>query len=274
MTDLITGYVAHLRAGDLSPRTITARSQFLHRLDSTLPYGLARAATEELERALGRHTGWTLYTYFEHLHDFYRWASGGRHAALDWNPMESMRRPRTPRRVPRSVPEDQIAYALYKLRNPWRRGILLATLNGLRCAEICGLDREHVTATELFITRKGGKTQTLPTHPDVWADLAGLPPGPVVRTEAGARFNPTWFSGGVSEALSAIGLTDATLHRFRASFATGLHDRGVNIRVIQELMGHAQLGTTQAYIEVRDEQRRLAIHALPVPTTRPQQAAA
>ncbi len=273
MSELIAAYAAHLRAADMAQRTITAREQLLRRLDKTLPEGLAQAATEELEVMFGQWTGWTLYTYWEHVFSFYAWATRGRRPRLDWNPMEDMRRPRTPQREPRPMTEQEIAVALCKLRDPWRRGVLLATCNGLRCAEVVWLDREHVTEQEMTIRRKGGKTQTLPTHPAVWADLSRLPPGPVVRTGAGTRFNPTHYSGGVSDALTAIGIPEGHLHRFRASFATRLHEQGTPIRVIQKLMGHARLETLQAYIETREEQRRLAVNTLPLPAITLQDAA-
>lgn len=272
MSDLISGYAARLRAADYSTRTIADRLRLLRRFDEQLPYGLAQANADELEDLLGQWTGWTLYTYFEHLVGFYAYAV--RRRGLDFNPMDLLDRPRTPSREPNPVPDDQIAHALYKLRDPWRRGVLLATLNGLRCAEIVTLDRQHVSREQLYLRRKGGKTQSLPTHPDVWADLAGLPPGPVVQPAAGGRFTPLRYSARVSQELTAIGLPDAHLHRFRASYATRSARHGVHATVIQDLMGHASLTTTQRYIQVSDGQRRHAVETLPTPTANPVQEAA
>lgn len=265
MSVLIDAHVAHLKAAGYSPKTIYGRTRILHRLDAELPGGLDSPHRSELTTWFAAWTGWTLYTYWEAAYTFYAWASAGREPYLEWNPMDELTRPRTPRRDPRPATEEQVAQALAELYEPFRTGVLLAAAQGLRCAEICGLDRDDITPSDLYVTRKGAKLQVLPIHPDVWYAVRTRRSGPLVRNGAGRRWNPGNYSTAVSEALGRIGL-DLTLHRFRARFATHLHDQGVNIRVIQELMGHASIATTEGYIKVKDEQRRLAISTLLVPT--------
>jgi integrase len=273
MSDLIDAHIAHLKAASCTPLTIYGRTRLLHRLDEDLPRGLDSPRRAELEAWFAQWTGWTLYSYWEGAYVFYAWASAGRDPYIEWNPMEDLTRPKTPRHEPRPASDEQITTALARLPEPWRLGVLIATLQGLRCAEICRLDREQVDRDTLWVDRKGGTTQLLPTHELVWAALAAAPPGPIVRTRAGNRFRPAHYSGAASEALTAAGLPDVTLHRFRASFATRLAEDGVHARVIQDLMGHAQLTTTQGYIRVKEAQRRLAVNSLRLPASHLQAAA-
>lgn len=273
MSDLINAHIAHLKAAGCSHNTIYRREQLLRRLDADLPHGILRPNRCELERWFAPFAGWTLYTYWEGAYALYAWASSGHDPYLEWNPMDDLTRPHSPDNEPRPASAEQIAFALERLTGNPRLGVLIATLQGLRCAEICGLERERIDRDNLPVKRKGGKTQLLPIHELLWDAVAGLPPGPVVRTSTGRRYTSDRFSGEVSMALTAIGLPELTLHRFRASFATRLHDEGTPIGVIQDLMGHASVITTRRYIQVREAQRRLAISTLRLPTATRQEAA-
>ena len=57
----------------------------------------------------------------------------------------------------------------------------------------------------------------------------------------------------------ACGIEGASSHSGRRSFITKLAGKGVSVRVLQELAAHANLATTQRYIDVNDEQMRNAI---------------
>lgn len=278
MSDLVAGYVLHLRAIPRSEETIVDRRRLLLRIDRELIRGLAGATAGHIEAWLARyaaHSRWTSYTYHVALASFYRWACRGRYARLPHNPMDELTHPAAPECVPRPATEDQVATALARLVGQWRLAVLLAAFDGLRCAEIAGLDREQVSADWLPVRRKGGRLAYLPTHPLVWETVRTLPPGPLLRTAAGRGFLPDYLSRSVSLQLDHAGLPDLTLHRFRHRFATAALDAGATIRTVQELLGHKWVSSTQIYTQVTDRQRRRAIETLPVPTTpTPQQETA
>ncbi|HWB37769.1 MAG TPA: tyrosine-type recombinase/integrase [Rugosimonospora sp.] len=274
MHDLIGAYLAHLIASGAADKTLRLRAQLLRRLNAELPGGLLAATTHELVSWLG-HPGWarwTLCTYYETVVAFYNWACAGRRPFLPENPTEGLRRPRPPKHEPRPATEQQLAQALRLLSQPWRRAIMLAAFCGLRCGEIARLRREDITADTLHVERKGERSQELPVHTRVWAEVAELPHGLVVTRRSGQPYDSNGLSSAASRALAGIGLNTLSLHKFRHRYATIMllpaewGGVGADIRTVQELMGHASLETTQAYIAVTDRQRRQAVAAIPVPT--------
>jgi integrase len=259
MNSLIASYVTHLEACGRSPQTISSRRKLLLRLDDELPEGLDAISTRDLEEWLAPYTGWTLYTYHTGIRDFCRFAA---QSGYEFDPSDALRRPRMPDHEARPATDHEVQVALGRLTGVPLTAVTLATYAGLRCAEVSGLMRSHVTAETIWVSRKGAKAQLLPTHPQVWGMLRDRPDGLVVATRSGRRFAPSYLSCLVSDALSAVGLPELTLHKFRATFATRLARAGVHITVIQSLMGHTNVSTTQRYIRVSDDQRRSAILAL------------
>jgi integrase len=271
MNELITRYIRYLRAaGRPEDTTIRGRRYILQRLDRELPCGLDEIGTDDLEEWLAEFTGWTLYTYAQTVRNFCQWAAA---RSGEPDPAAALARIKTPEGEPRPASDGELAQALAELTGVSLTAVTLAAFNSLRSAEVARLHREHVNAEHLLCRRKGVKRQTLPTSEVVWQRVADLPPGPVVRTHRGAQFAPNYLSAWVSADLSRIGLPDLTLHRFRATFATRLAAAGKPATVIQDLMGHKRLNTTQRYIEVSDGQRRDAITTRSVPASHHQEAA-
>ena len=273
MDTLIAEYLAHIRAGGYSKHTIEDRQELLARLDRQLPYGIASVATEDLERWLGalgvKPPSWTLCTYYTAIKAFYGWAARSR--KLDFDPSAGLARPRQPEPDPHPATDDQLRLAL-TLPPPYGTAVLLAAYAGLRCAEVCGLDRGDVTAEWVRVLGKGGRVRRVGTHQLIWAAVAGLPPGRIVRHRHG-EYNPRQFSQSVSKRLTGLGMPEVTLHWFRAWYATTQLRAGVNIRTVQENLGHKQVTTTQIYTATTDRERRDAITALPILSS-PQQEAA
>ena len=139
---------------------------------------------------------------------------------------------------------------------------------GLRVSELTGLDIGDVdlrTAT-VTVLGKGGKRRRLPVNePAVaavrrWEAVRGRLAGPTAGSalflnRRGGRIGPRDV-GRVVDRRSPV---PAHPHTLRHSFATHLLDGGADLRVVQELLGHASVQTTQVYTHVSKE-RLLAVH--------------
>lgn len=263
--DLLEAHVAHLRAGGYAERTIRDRYELLSRMDDQLPEGLCESTTDELAQWLADPTWsqWTRCTYYGHVRGFFRWACGGTDPWLDWDPSADLARPRNPGRVPHPVTEEELNAALSRSDRRWRLVIVLAAYAGLRAGEISRLRREDVTEEHVRIVKgKGGRDAVLPTHPAIWALVARMPAGLLVRTRTGKQFTGDQLSVMARHHFDAIGMPEVHLHRFRHLFATALLRAGSDIRTVQELMRHSSLATTAGYIAVTDEQKVTAVSAL------------
>lgn len=88
---------------------------------------------------------------------------------------------------------------------------------------------------------------------------AETPTSPVFINRNGGRLNARSFQRNLKEYLEFAGLPpDFTPHKLRHSFATHLLDAGADLRSVQEMLGHADLGTTQIYTHVSTERMKEA----------------
>ena len=131
---------------------------------------------------------------------------------------------------------------------------------GLRISEAMGLTLRESRTDPLVVIGKGNKTRIVPVLPQARAALAtymDLCPftlkenEPLFRGVKGGPLNARLIQLLIERLRGALGLPDtATPHALRHSFATHLLGNGADLRVIQELLGHASLSSTQIYTEV------------------------
>lgn len=180
-----------------------------------------------------------------------------------------MRGPRTKKGIPRPVTPDEaihLADTISDEADDWIRArdravLLLLYGAGLRIAEALSLTGADLPLGEvLTVTGKGAKQRVVPLLPivrDAVADYLAKTPWPTTHETAlfrGAKGGPL-SQGMVQKAMArariALGLPDsATPHALRHSFATHLLGAGADLRSLQELLGHASLGSTQIYTKV------------------------
>lgn len=180
-----------------------------------------------------------------------------------------MRGPRTKKGIPRPVTPDEavgLADTISDEAEDWIRArdravLLLLYGAGLRIAEALSLTGADLPLGEvLTVTGKGAKQRVVPLLPivrEAVANYLAKTPWPVSRDTAlfrGAKGGPL-SQGMVQKAMArariALGLPDsATPHALRHSFATHLLGAGADLRSLQELLGHASLGSTQIYTKV------------------------
>ena len=142
-----------------------------------------------------------------------------------------------------------------------RAVLLLMYGSGLRIAEALSLMGRDVPLGEvLHVTGKGGKQRMVPILPITKAAVADYarqcpwpltPKEPLFRGAKGGPLSPGMVQRAMAQARRALGLPDtATPHALRHSFATHLLSAGADLRSLQELLGHASLGSTQIYTRV------------------------
>lgn len=267
MSYLIELHLGALRAGGASPKTVAKRYEVLNRLHNHLDFGLAYAATEQIQAWMANPywARWTRCTYDSHIRGFYGWATAASY--LDGDPTIEMTRPKRPRCMPRPASDDQLAACLAA---PWPVGDMtaLAAYEGLRAGEIAACDRIHITPDTTYVpTGKGGDPGTVPTHPYVWERFGSRRPGPLFLDRFGRPVSSGWVTDTARRLLDRMGLQGLTIHQFRHWFGTNVQERFGDIRVTQECLRHASVTSTQVYTFVSAGRRTAAVATLPTPET-------
>jgi integrase/recombinase XerC len=199
---------------------------------------------------------------------------------IDASLVLSARSPKHRRKLPRPLSEDGARDMLDTVGDDasadWiaARDTAVLTLLygcGLRISEALGLTGAAAALPEMLrIIGKGNKERLVPTLPiarAAVADYVRLCPydlardQPLFRGARGGPLNPRLIALVMEKTRGQLGLpATATPHALRHSFATHLLSAGGDLRMIQELLGHASLATTEAYTAV-DTSRLMAAYA-------------
>jgi integrase/recombinase XerC len=183
--------------------------------------------------------------------------------------------PKLPPRLPKPLTEvkardlaSEAAIDGEMSEHPWtgprnQAVLLLLYGSGLRISEALGLDRRDAPLPPRDVIRikgKGGRERLAPVLPVAQAAVAAYleqcphnpgPHGPLFIGVKGGRLSPRIVQLLIARLRTNLGLPEtATPHALRHSFATHLLSRGADLRVIQELLGHTSLSTTQGYTAV------------------------
>jgi integrase/recombinase XerD len=279
----------------LTPATLAAYDSDLSRLVALASPDSVLAFTSDLVRVyfLGlshqNRKMSTLYRKHSALQEFARW--GVRKRLWATNPMEEIQRPPKPRHLPRPYSPKETG-RLMRLELPAIerviRGLLYYT--GLRVTPICQLKVGDLSFDEirhpngvtfpgtLRTIGKGSKPLVTPMHPALKellfaytlerTDLKGqswvLQQPPKKQSKSVGRPYTRRLIERLTHAWGERAQVPNCLpHRFRHTFATDLLRHGADIRVIQALLNHADLGTTAVYTKVVDAQTGEAVFRLP-----------
>jgi site-specific recombinase XerD len=221
---------------------------------------LASLGTRRLARATVARKAAALRCYFAWL------VRSGR---LGSDPSKSLRAPSGGGRLPRVLSNGEMGALLdapmttvIDVRDHAVLELLYAA--GLRVSELCGLDRDGVDlrGRTVRVLGKGGKERRVPIHETAAAALSRWleegreamagPPEAVFVNRRGARLG----TRDVRRILDARAASPTHPHALRHTYATHLLDGGADLRVVQELLGHASLATTQIYTHVSKERLR------------------
>ncbi len=271
--NLIDEFLRHLAVDlDRAEETIESYEGILRRMDAEIEAGLERATADEIRDWINRpkpdgtrRSAKTRAHYLAIACKFFDWACAPAAQILDFNPARVIPAVRIPRgtRV-RPADTETVRAVLAAAVMPYRRWFLVASHAGLRCIELARLDRRDITATEIHVRGKGSHERYVPTHPLIWAEVQGVT-GPVCPRLGGGRATAQYISGRGNDYLqNALGLPDMHLHRLRKYFATAAYrSSGNDIRAAQKLLGHADVGTTQNYVEPETGSMATAVAGLP-----------
>jgi integrase/recombinase XerD len=207
------------------------------------------------------------------------------------DPARSVRPPAPPRRLPRavSIPDVERLLQVAGDTPAQRRDRALLELlygTGARISEAVGLDIDDVdlpksaspqtgrggAVATVRLAGKGGRQRIVPVgsyalaalqaylvqaRPALAASARSGQPSPAVFLNArGGRLTRQGAWGALRAAAARAGLAEVSPHMLRHSFATHLLDGGADVRVVQELLGHASVSTTQVYTLVTVDKLR------------------
>lgn len=214
-----------------------------------------------------------------HLKVFFRFLH--HRSKLPADPAESLLNPKTPQRLPETLSSDTIASFLESIDHTQALGrrdraiLELFYASGLRLSEVCQLKLEMIDLDDHFVrvTGKGNKTRIVPVGRRALEAIqhylsAERPKLVTARSSShlflsargGGPLGPDRVRQIVKERARRAGIDGKIYpHLLRHSFATHLLENGADLRVIQELLGHADISTTQIYTHV-DQKRLKAVH--------------
>jgi integrase/recombinase XerD len=267
-------------AARLAPRTIDAYRRDLADFAQHLGGSPAEATTEQLRAYVAQMradglAATTIARRMAALRSFFR------HqvliGALSENPAAELELPRRPRTLPKSLSPREVERLIEAARGVTPRALRDEALvellygAGLRVSEAVGLDRSGVDLESRFVRAlgKGSKERIVPLgRAAVDALNRYLARG---RPYLDTRHRPELFLNAQGGALTRAGAflilrklaEKAGLepervhpHLLRHSFATHLLEGGADLRSVQEMLGHADLATTELYTHVSDRRRR------------------
>ncbi len=217
----------------------------------------------------------SLYLQIAALRAFYKWAETEKKLAA--NPAENLSLPRRWKLLPKALTQAEVEQILKPLAVPspadlCDQAILeLAYASGLRLAELRNLRLEqlHLEAGFVTVIGKGNKERVVPVGQFAVEALGRYltvarpqlvrpkSPAAVFLTRRGTAFAHVTMWAHITRRAKRAGVErHVTPHMLRHSFATHLLEHGADLRVIQELLGHSSISTTEVYTHVAGRRLR------------------
>lgn len=271
----------------LLPNTIGAYARDLRALSDTLeeqgikdpkrigPDAIELHAVRLSKRGLSASSRARMLSAIRHFHRFLEREGMGSEDAV-----ERVARPKIGRRMPGVLTLTQVESLLEAPDASTHLGIRdramleLAYGAGLRVSELCGLRMESILFDRqlVSVTGKGGKQRVVPygraagkaiarylDHARPYLLRGRVSPHVFVNARGGGISRVGFFKNLKQHAIDAGIARRVTPHVLRHSFATHLLEGGADLRLVQELLGHADIATTQVYTHV-DTRHLLEAH--------------
>jgi integrase/recombinase XerD len=263
-----TAWAAHEKLADWHDVELKHLMAFLAHERTRRQVGEPKESTKHL-------SGESVYLEIAALRAFYKFAEIEK--LLPANLAENLSLPRRWKRLPKALSNDEIKKLLEPKVPETPEGLCdqaileLAYASGLRLSELKNLRLEqlHLDAGFINVIGKGNKERVVPVGKTAVAALnrfieAGRPklitpksPANVFLTRRGTPFAAATLWLHIKNRVRYAGIQrNLTPHMLRHSFATHLLEHGADLRVIQELLGHASISTTEVYTHVTGNRLR------------------
>jgi site-specific recombinase XerD len=219
---------------------------------------MAKRTTGRKLAALRRYFGWMV-----------------RNQQISIDPTIGVRTPSDTGRLPKVLTNEQLGALLHTDdtdQPDWKIARDTAVIellygSGLRVSELCSLDIDSINVKQLAVSvmGKGGKERRVPVGEP---SLVALKQWVALRTEVVANSSTVALfvnsrgtrlgTRDVRRIIDARSLAPTHPHALRHTYATHLLDNGADLRAVQELLGHADVATTQRYTHVSKERLKSA----------------
>lgn len=251
------------------------KSVQLSHLMSFIEHERQRALKNQPEESTRKLSSESVYLEIAALRAFYRFAE--QEKLLPNNVAENLSLPRRWKRLPKALTNDEIQKLLTprptenKMELCDQAILELAYASGLRLAELKNIRLEQLRFEAGFINviGKGNKERIVPVGKKAIEAIerylkSGRPnlikkksPGNLFLTQRGTPFASVTLWLRIKNCVKRAGIErNVTPHMLRHSFATHLLEHGADLRVIQELLGHATINTTEIYTHVAGSRLR------------------
>ena len=244
--------------------TYLSRDRVLHQNSDASDYGLNAAS-----RARKIAT----------IRSFYNYLTNKAHL-LDVNPCKDLDSPKIKKTLPKYLTLDESVQLLQSVDGQNRERdycILTIFLNcGLRISELCGLDLQDIQDDALRVLGKGDKVRivylndackdALNDYLAVRRPITGRDHNSLFLSTRNERISRSSVHALVKKHLSAAGLdaSEYSSHKLRHTAATLMLQNGVDVKAVQEVLGHEHLNTTEIYTHIDNDALRVAAKANPL----------
>lgn len=267
--DVDLDFVASVTLTDIyGYMTYLSRDRILHQNSSRSEYGLNAAS-----RARKIAT----------IRSFYGYLTNKMHLLRE-NPVKDMDSPKLKKTLPKYLTLDESLQVLQSVEGKNQERdycILTLFLNcGLRISELVGLNITDIQGESLRVLGKGNKIriiflndacqEALRQYLAVRRPITGRDQNALFLSSRNERISRSMVHAMVKKRLGAAGLdsTQYSSHKLRHTAATLMLQNGVDVRSVQEVLGHEHLNTTEIYTHVDNESLRIAAKANPLSKVR------
>lgn len=218
------------------------------------------------------------------IRSFYNYLTNKVHLIRD-NPVKDLDSPKLKKTLPKYLTLEESLQLLSSVdgQNEERDYCILTLfLNcGLRISELCGLNLTDIQGDALRILGKGNKVRivylndacksALEAYLSVRRPIVGRDKNALFLSTRNERISRSSVHALVKKHLSAAGLDAAeySSHKLRHTAATLMLQNGVDVKAVQEVLGHEHLNTTEIYTHIDNEALRVAAKANPLSRTKP-----